>query len=477
MTQAPTAPTINCKTIVSETITGLVRAIRNMGFYAADHPAVTEALAEAAEAMNAYLAQGAGELELKLVEGEVVVDDRPVREASGAIASLAGACRRREIDSLTVLRGVQPSELAALVTLLSMDPTELAHAGGASRLLARQGVSHLRAERLKRVDDDVAGTQAAPAASQAYQSALDVVRGIVGQARTGSSIDVNGADEMVQDLIDLIVREQSEMLGLISVKNYDEYTFTHGLHICILSIAMGCAISLDKSLLKDLGVSALLHDVGKIQVPLEILRKPGALTDDEFALVQRHPIDGALILAAQEGIPDVAPVVAFEHHLQPDLRGYPKLSRPRELNFFSLIVSIADVYDALTTQRPYRPAVAPHEGLSIMHSGGAGSFEPRLLARFTEILGRHPAGALLRLDDGSMAVVSRSNPRDPARPLVRRVIHDDGRQLLDPQELDLAGSPDAEGGPPPGVADVLDPGAASVDVARLLRESPHPRRP
>jgi HD-GYP domain-containing protein (c-di-GMP phosphodiesterase class II) len=254
------------------------------------------------------------------------------------------------------------------------------------------------------------------------------------------------------------------------VKHYDEYTFTHGLHICILSIALAWTIPLDNELLKELGISALLHDVGKIRVPLEILRKPGALTDEEFALVRRHPVDGALILAAQEEVPEVAPVVAFEHHLQPDLRGYPVLKRPRELNLFSLIVSIADVYDALTTERPYRPPLAPHEALALMHGGEAGSFEPRLLGRFTEMLGRYPAGTLLRLSDGSTAVVSRPNPRDAARPFVRRVIEDEANPILDLEEINLAAAES-----PVGIDEVLDPAAARVDVARLLRESPHPQ--
>jgi HD-GYP domain-containing protein (c-di-GMP phosphodiesterase class II) len=460
------------KAMLNQIVTGLVKAIRNMGFYASDHPTVTAALSETAEALDAYLSGGAEELHLKLVEGEVVADDRPVREASAAIANLAGACRRRGIESLRLVRGVRPTELAELVNVLSMDPQALAQAGGASRILARQEVSHLLVERLTEVDEEMAaGATSMPTApGETYQNALDVMRGIVRQARLRSPINVDGANRMVQDLVDLIVREQSEMLGVISVKHYDEYTFTHGLHICILSIAMGCAISLGHELLADLGVSALLHDVGKINIPLEVLRKPGALTEEEFALVRRHPVDGALILAAQRAMPDVAPLVAFEHHLRPDLRGYPPLKRPRELNLFSLIVGVADVYDALTTERPYRPPLPPHEALALMHSGKAGAFEPRLLGRLTEMLGRYPPGTLLRLSDGSMAIVSRPNPRDAVRPFVRRVIEDDADQTLDREEINLAAAESRV-----SLDDVLDPSAAGVDVARLLRESPQPQ--
>jgi len=454
--------------MINEIVTGLVKAVRNTGFYAPDHPAAVEALVETSEAVNAYLAEGRRELVLKFVGGEVVADDRPVRTANTALETLVGACTRRGIESLTFLVEVRPRELSALVKVLSMDPSELAEAGGAVRALAEEDVKRIAIERLREVDQEVGDgvPTAAPLVSRAYQTAVDVMRGIMSQARQQSPIGLDSANQMVQDLIDLIVREQSEMLGLISVKHYDEYTFTHGLHICILSIAVGWAIALENDLLRDLGVSALLHDVGKIHVPLEVLRKPGALTEEEFALVRRHPVDGALILAAQEAVPDVAPVVAFEHHLQPDLRGYPQLTRPRELNLFSLIVGIADVYDALTTERPYRPPVPPHEALALMHGGEAGTFEPRLLGRFTEMLGRYPAGTLLRLGDGTVAVVSRPNPRDAARPFARRLIEEEGGQTLDPAEVDLT-TQDA-----PTVGQVLDPQAAGVDVARLLRESP-----
>jgi hypothetical protein len=177
-------------------------------------------------------------------------------------------------------------------------------------------------------------------------------------------------------------------------------------------------------------------------------------------------VDGALLLAMQEGVPDAAPLVAFEHHLQLDLSGYPPLTRPRELNLFSLIVAVADVYDALTTQRPYRPPLPPYEALALMQSGKAGSFEPHLLSRFAAMLGRYPPGTLLRLNDGSMAVVSRPNAQDDAHPSVRRVVEDDGLQTLEPEEMDLAAASRLS------VDAVLDPSAAGVDVARLLRESP-----
>jgi len=456
------------RALVCRIVTGLVKAIRNTGFYAPDHPAVMGALSETAEAAAAYLSEGRKELVLKVVDGEVVADDRPVREGNTALANLAGACRRREIESLTLLPGVRAGDLAALVKALSMEPSEVAEAGGVARMLAAHEVRRVAVERLQRVDQDVSdgAPVALTAPNQAYQTAVDVMRGIMSQARQESPIGLDSPNEMVGDLIDLIVREQSEMLGLISVKHYDEYTFTHGLHICILSIAMGWAISLDNELLKDLGISALLHDVGKVRVPLEILRKPGALTDKEFALVKRHPIDGALILAAQEAVPDVAPVVAFEHHLQPDLSGYPEATPPRELNLFSLIVGIADVYDALTTERPYRPPLPPHEALALMHGGAAGTFEPRLLGRFTEMLGRYPPGTLLLLGDGSMAVVTRPNSRDAAHPFVARVIAEETGHVLEPEEIALA-EEDA-----PSIEQVLDPRAAGVDVARVLRESP-----
>jgi HD-GYP domain-containing protein (c-di-GMP phosphodiesterase class II) len=220
------------------------------------------------------------------------------------------------------------------------------------------------------------------------------------------------------------------------MKGMDEYTFVHALHICILAIELGREIGLPRDRLEELGTATLLHDVGKIFVPLEILRKPAKLDEQEFAVISRHPIDGALVLTRESELPPVAAVVAFEHHIHLDHSGYPKMRFPRPLHMYSLMTSIVDVYDALTTMRPYRPPLPPQTAVQVMREQLASRLEPRLLARFLEMLGPYPWGTLLRINGDRLAVVTRPNPIAPDNPLIRIIDLRDGGRVLE-EEIPL----------------------------------------
>jgi HD-GYP domain-containing protein (c-di-GMP phosphodiesterase class II) len=456
-------------------IGALAAAMRNVTFYAPDHPLVAAALPEAIGAL-AQLLEGEPEFTIKFVDGEAVVDDRPVLSSMKAMASLIGACSRRSMESLTFRKGITPDELLQLVGVLSTDPKDLLAAGGPSMALERQAVRHIVLERVHEVGQeiqqaaDVHGAGLALKPRELYAEAIDVVRNALAEARAGTAIELDAANTTAAHLVDAVLRDSSTVLGLTSVKDYDEYTFTHMLHITLLCLALGHAIGLGHRYLRELGVSALLHDVGKVNVPLEYLRKPGKLLPEEFAAIQRHPVDGGLILNRHPEAPPVAAIVAFEHHMRADLGGYPKVRRARELNLYSLIVSVADVYDALTTQRPYRPPLSPWVALSVMHDLPRGTFEPMLLARFTDILGKYPAGTLLRLSSGELAVVSRPNPSDPARPFARCLREVEGVNALDRQEIDLAETDSATGEYLLSVAEVVHSEECAVNTGELLRD-------
>jgi HD-GYP domain-containing protein (c-di-GMP phosphodiesterase class II) len=447
-------------------VNALTKAMRNIAFYPAEHPMVAQMTNEAVRAVQRVVEQG--ECLIKFIDGNVVLDDKPLFDMPASIGSLVGACHNRDIDAITFVPGIRPNEVGDLVKVLTTDPDEVRAQGGASAMLGRRGVTHISVDTLRALAVGAGREQSLSPMRETYAGALDVMRSAVGRARIGAPLNVQGAEHTVDRLVDAILREQSAMLGLISVKNYDEYTFTHALHICILCLGLGHATGLPLDRLKELGVAALLHDVGKVFVPLEILRKPDKLTPDEFKAIARHPIDGALILFRQERAPAVAPVVAFEHHIQCNGTGYPQVGASWELNLYSLMVSIADVYDALTTERPYRPPLSPERALEMMHESQRDQFDERLLGRFTEMLGKYPAGTLLRLSSGELAIVSRSNPNNSARPFARLVVDDDGRRSLGRDELDLAQRDPVTGAYLFGIEQVLDPNVEKVEVAELL---------
>ncbi|UCH33918.1 MAG: HD-GYP domain-containing protein [Armatimonadota bacterium] len=461
-----TASPASDREMVQDVVNALSRAMKNVTFYPPEHPQVAEMTAEAARAVGRAVARG--ECLIKFIGANVVLDDRPLFDMTSSIGSLVGACHNRGIDAVTFVPGVKPNEVSELIKVLTTDPDEVSDQGGASAVLGRRGVTHVSVDALQAVAEGAQRRKPTSLARGTYAGALDVMRGAVRRAGAEAPLNIEGAERAVDRLIDAILREQSAMLGLVSVKNYDEYTFTHALHICILCLGLGHAIGLSHDKLKELGIAALLHDVGKVFVPLEILRKPDKLTPEEFKAIARHPVDGALLLFRQERAPAVAPVVAFEHHIQCNGTGYPQVNGSWELNLYSLIVSIADVYDALTTERPYRPPLSPEQALEMMHESRRGQFDERLLGRFTEMLGKYPAGTLVRLSNGDPAIVSRPNPANAARPFLHHIVTDDGRVTLGGDELDTTQRDPETGEYVLSIVQVLDPVAERIEVASLL---------
>jgi len=402
------------------------RAMKNMAFFEVRHPLIGDVLAQVMAELDSLLAHQA-QLSISMVHGYVVIDGRPIVTPNISLDNMVGACQRRGVGVIVFRRGVTVRELAHLSSLLTGDPTDLPKAGGLGAALAAAGVRRISVERLH-----------AKSARENWRSShaaiLDVLRQAGTNVRTGQRIDVGGVHQSVRAIVSNVLGAGSLLHNLHCMKEMDEYTFVHALHCCILGLEFGRQIGLTREQLEELGTCILLHDVGKIFVPLEILRKPSALDRSEFAVMARHPIDGALALAREQGLPEAAPVVAFEHHMLADHSGYPKVRRGRPLNIYSLMTSVVDVYDALTTMRPYRPPLPPRTAVAVMREQYEGRLEPRLLARFLDLLGPYPWGSLLRLAEGPLVVVSRPNPEEPGNPLARVIeIGTSGNRASDEQ--------------------------------------------
>lgn len=452
-----------------QAVTAIARALRNTSFYSIDHPLVRRNTVDAASLIEQILSESQ-EFVLKVVDGELIVDNQPLFELGRSTANLVGACLRRNIESIAFTRGFCGDEMPVLIDVLSSDPAEPRYHGDLTQCLIGMGVSHIVFEKLHlepaprelRPVDDVA--------RESYASALDALRAAARQAGAGAPPEVEPIRQVVGDLIDVIFREQSMMLSLVAVKGRDEYTFTHALHICILCLELGYGMGLYRDELQELGICALLHDIGKIHVPLSILRKPAALEPEEFAVIQKHPLHGALLLSRQPQIPRAAPLVAFEHHIHYDSSGYPRVSHPHVPCFYSLVVGPADVYDALTTDRSYRAALSPQQALEEM-ARQATQFEPRLLAHFIQMLGGYPAGSLVLLSDGRRAVVTRTASRLKGSSLRVRIV-----ESLPGQEASLCEDEISivEDGAGDGlsIAHVLDPTVEGLDTQFLLGGSP-----
>jgi putative nucleotidyltransferase with HDIG domain len=295
-----------------------------------------------------------------------------------------------------------------------------------------RGVRHIL---VGQITIDEAGTSEAigiAAAKKFYGQAVSTAEALWASAKAGEKPDPAAARTIIDSLSKLLTRDRTSLMALTALKKYDNYTFTHMVNVSILSMAQARSLDIDGPLLREFGVSALMHDIGKIYTPNEILNKPDVLTKEEFAIMQRHVIDGAHILRGTPEMPALAPIVAFEHHLKQDLSGYPTNIGHRELNLCTMVVSISDVYDALRSNRTYREGLATDRIRAIMGRKGDVSFNHKLLRRFINLIGLYPIGTLVRLNTNELAVVTHEHPGDPFRPQVRVVRDREGAPIERP---------------------------------------------
>ena len=276
----------------------------------------------------------------------------------------------------------------------------------------------------------------------------------------------------IQSICDLINLDESFLLGLVNLKNYRDYVLNHSVNVCVLSLALGKRIGLTRPELMDLGISAALHDVGKLDVPREILEKPGRLDDRERAVMERHSHTGAnalIRLMMAHELPIAAVQVALEHHVRADRGGYPHYVRRTRVNLFSRIVKITDYYDAITTRRVYRPGVlTPEAALRHMAAGSGTEFDALLFRAFARLMGPYPVGSLVALDTGEIAVVieTHTSPALVRKPKIK-IIADAGGRKFDGPVIDLAEQDGGAGSPlsERRIGKVLDADAYGIRVA------------
>ena len=298
-----------------------------------------------------------------------------------------------------------------------------------------------------------------PKAQKAYTEALQVTREFITDVRAGKKIQVEKVKENVENMIDSVLRNRNALKALLKIKTYDEYTFTHSLNVAVLSISFGRHLEMGKSDLFDLCLGTLFHDIGKTGVPDGIINKPGRLTDEEFNTVKKHPEISARILSEQPT--DFSPVVikiARHHHERSNGSGYPDKLSGDEIHSFATIAGIADVYDALSSDRVYHKGMLPHEALKIVFGLRGEHFTPQWVDLFIQSIGIYPIGSLVELNTGEIAVVYEVNDRALLKPKVRLITDSNKRFRTDERTVDLN---EPEMGRE--IVHVLDPASVHID--------------
>ena len=267
-------------------------------------------------------------------------------------------------------------------------------------------------------------------------------------ARMGRAIDLAGALPLVDEIAGSVIRNSSALIGLARLKTADNYTYMHSVAVCALMIALARQLGLDDAVTRELGLAGLLHDVGKMVLPMAILNKPDKLTVEEFDIVKGHPAAGHAMLLGAGGIGTVALDVCLHHHEKFDGSGYPHGLRGEEISLHARMGAICDVYDAVTSNRPYKAGWGPAESLRRMAEWGrAGHFDEKVFAAFVKCLGIYPVGTLVRLRSGRLGVVAEQpSSGSLLLPKVKVFFSSKSQTYIVPQLLDLS---------QPGVADPI----------------------
>jgi HD-GYP domain-containing protein (c-di-GMP phosphodiesterase class II) len=362
------------------------------------------------------------------------------RDTAGVVNAMSDYFLRRGIVSINFLqasRNATPDSILIFVRLLNDSVREdVPHAWLESRL-REEGC--LWAQILRMQTDQTTDQNKNPegyrhdAARNAYIHAVETVKEAAGKASHGI-VGVRKARRLAQTIVDLIRDDAALMIGLSTIKDYDDYTYAHSVNVALLSTCLGRYIGLSDVALEYLTVCGLFHDLGKVGVDKEILLKEGALSNEEWEQMKTHPLIGVrkiLMLNAPQPLRSRILLGPFEHHLNPDMTGYPKTLFMDNLSLLGRILRIADVYEALTSQRAYRPrSYAPDEALRKMWREAGKSFDTVLLKRFINMIGIYPIGSVVELSDGKVALVmDYPAESEPGMPLVLHLV-DDGSGAL-----------------------------------------------
>jgi HD-GYP domain-containing protein (c-di-GMP phosphodiesterase class II) len=413
----------------------LYSALRSLKMYPLENTTVQKSLDDL-HAFAQALLKAEIELEIRMAGDFIFVNATRLRVELDNYASFShilAMFRAFEIGVVHIRSGMDRREWQVFLSLL----LSLSQQGEVDERLEElqnrldsAKVAHLELERAQA--EGGSSEESRHQAKRVYAEGVAVTRDVIAGVRLGRGPRLKRVKRAVQQVVDQVLNNEMSMVGMTTVRDYDEYTFTHSVNVCIFSVALGKKLGFSKVQLYDLGMTALLHDVGKARVPAEILNKTGGLEDREWKFIQQHPWMGALTLfgmRAYEEIPYRSILVAHEHHMKMDLTGYPKTIRPRTLGMFSRIVSVADGFDAATTRRVYNTtAIEPDQVLKEMWDNPKRGYDGVVVKALINLIGIYPVGTCVILDTLEVAIVAAPNPdgQQLSRPLVRIAVDIDG---------------------------------------------------
>lgn len=419
-----------------------------------------------------------GVFDLRLVGDFLFLNDARLRLDLSDYASFAqvtALLSKHGVGEVEIEHGIDKQDLARLISIMIMDPAK--EEGAFERLqtkLTMSGAQHIRIGPTRpelQEPEVIADDHKKQIAKQTYFQSVQVAKEVLTDMRIGRAVNLRRVKRAVQSIVDQVLNNEESMVGMTTLRDYDEYTFTHSVNVCIFSVVLGQKLGLTKVQLYDLGLGALFHDIGKMRIDARIVNKTSGLSDEEWYEIQQHPTEGLLSLFSMRGLSDVpyrAMLLAYEHHMKVDLTGYPKNKRPRYPTLFSRIVQTADGFDAATSKRSYQSQPwPPDEVMREMRENPKRGYDPLLVKAFINVTGVFPVGTLCILDTSEMAVVAARNP-DPTKihqPIVKIISDSWGAMLAEPFTIDLSEIDPATGNARRAIIKTSDPDKYGIRIA------------
>ena len=296
----------------------------------------------------------------------------------------------------------------------------------------------LEAAKVHRVTSPVSTAVELERASKICAQSKQAVISMFQEARMGKAVDVGGAQRMVEEITDSVSRNPGALISLARLKTADDYTYMHSVAVCAMMVALSKQLGQDEAQTRQAGLAGLMHDLGKALMPMDVLNKPGKLTEAEFAVIKTHPAEGHRLLLTGQKVDSVVLDVCLYHHEKIDGSGYPKGLKDTEINVFAKMGAVCDVYDAITSNRPYKSGWDPAESLRKMAEWSNGHFDAKIFQAFVKSLGIYPIGSLVRLTSGRLGVVVDQTGKSLTMPVVKVFFSTKSNMRIVPIIVDLS---------------------------------------
>jgi putative nucleotidyltransferase with HDIG domain len=416
---------------------GFVSVRRLTGMYPTGHPAIEQKLTEIESSVQRHLAS-APSLQLDVIHGHAHLDGMIFRADRETQTEVLKELTSLGIDSIHIRRGVSRQELLALSEFLwqlkeapSGEPIEVQ--------LAKRQIHHVSLGRLVPLDTRWRAAQWPDAPTGAldpdYEQSLALTEQTFEDAASGKGIDLATVSNIVQLLIRKVAGSSAALGQILAVKLYENLTYCHSVNVATLSLLIARQLQFDHALTSAVAESALLHDIGKTRIPLDVLRKPGALDKRERKLMEAHTIFGAEILVEIDGLLPMTPTVALEHHRSVEGAGYPDLGERVVPHLLSQLVSVADIYEAMTGARSYQDPAMPEQACLVLARLAGTKLNTALVKAFVNAISFFPLGSVVRTDRDELGVVIRTTDGEPLHPVLALASCDNDRL---PGELDTS---------------------------------------